>query len=490
MNNKLITKSIRSIAKGFVLLLMTLLFSLANAQTNNRPNVILITTDQQSADAMSCMMGKRWLNTPNMDKLASEGVVFKNAYVANPICAPSRNSIITGLFPHITHIEGNKELSVKDNPNQRKKFWKNEDFKSMGTWFKEAGYETAYFGKWHLNYDPKDATAHGFETCEFATENGKDSIMPAVINQFLQKQHTKPFLMFVSLLNPHNICEYARFQKLPDGPIAPVPQIQAMLPPVKKNSLPPLDEADAMKLMRQSYHNNLKLFPVGNYTVQDWQRLAWGYYRLLEKTDSLVGEILASIKSNGYDGNTVVVFTSDHGESLGAHEFNQKTVFYEESTKVPFIIRYIGNLKPGINNSLVNTGIDILPTLLDFANASQPAILEGKSLKTIASKGEKLPRQYIVIENKMEQGEAVEGTIPVVIGRMVRSERYKYCLYDTLNNREELFDLKNDPGETKNIAGDKEMRNLLVKHRGYLEEFALKYKDVYAMKMLVYLKGK
>lgn len=245
-----------------------------------------------------------------------------------------------------------------------------------------------------------------------------------------------------------------------------------------------------MSLMRQSYHNNLKLFPVGNYTSKDWQRLAWGYYRLIEKTDSLVGKILTSIKENGYDKNTLIVFTSDHGECLGAHEFNQKTVFYEESAGVPFIVRYKGKLNPGTNNSLVNTGVDILPTLLDFACISQSNILTGKSLKEVASTGGKLSRSYIVIQNKMEQGETVEGTVPVVIGRMVRSDRYKYCLYDTLNKREELFDLKNDPGETKNLAGEKSMHAILVKHRSYLKEFAMKYKDPYAIKMLEYVKGK
>lgn len=382
MNRRSGSYMLNSLAKACYFTLLILINPLLSiGQSNERPNIILITTDQQSADAMSFRMGKRWLNTPNMDKLASEGVVFKNAYVANPICAPSRNSIITGLYPHITRIEGNKELTVKDNPNQRKKSWTTEDFTSMGTYFKNVGYETAYFGKWHLNYNPKDIKAHGFETSEFTTENGKDSELPAVVNNFLGKQHTKSFLMFVSLLNPHNICEYARFQKLPDGPIEPVPQLQELLPPLKKNLLPPKNEADAMTLMRQSYHNNLKLFPVGNYTFQDWQRLAWGYYRLIEKTDSILGQILSSIKENGYDKNTLIIFTSDHGECLGAHEFNQKTVLYEESTRVPFIVRYMGKLKPGRNNSLVNTGVDILPTLFDFANINQPNILPGKSLK-------------------------------------------------------------------------------------------------------------
>lgn len=235
-----------------------------------------------------------------MDALASQGVVFKNAYAANPICAPSRNSIITGLYPHTTRIEGNKELAVAGNPNQKNNQWTGADFKSMGTYFKEAGYETAYFGKWHLNYNPKDTNAHGFETSEFTTETGKDALLPQAVKNFLQQKHEKPLLLFVSILNPHNICEYARFQNLPDGPIGNLPGVQE-LPPLKKNSLPPRHEAEAMTLIRKSYQNNLKLFPVGNYTAEDWRRLAWGYYRLIEKTDSIVGQILSSIKENGFD---------------------------------------------------------------------------------------------------------------------------------------------------------------------------------------------
>jgi len=334
------------------------------------------------------------------------------------------------------------------------KILENDDFKSMGNWFKEAGYETAYFGKWHLNYNPEIVSDHGFETTAFTTETGKDSLIPETVNKFLGKPHEKPFLMFVSILNPHNIAEYSRFQRLPDGPIAAVPEQQELLPPVRKNAHPTIDEAEAMTMIRQSYRRNLKLFPVGHYTDKEWQRLAWGYYRLLEKTDSIIGKIMTSIHENGYDNNTVVIFTSDHGETLGAHEFNQKTVLYDESTKVPFIIRYLGSLKPGNNESLVNTGVDILPTMFHYAQIKQPEMLPGKDLNKVAQENRKLHRSYIVVQNKLEQGGEINGKIPIVMGRMVRSERYKYCLYDTLNHREEFYDLKKDPGETKNIAAE------------------------------------
>ena len=459
----------------FIDLLLLLFVQVVSAQSKPpHPNIIVIMTDEQSANAMSYSLGKQWLNTPAMDQLASEGVVFNHAYAADPICVPSRNSLITGRFPH--------QINVLSNDDQRREGDENP-VATLGTYFKNAGYQTAYFGKWHVNYNPSKKETHGFETTRFATDRGKDAALPELADSFLRQHHDKPFLLFLSFINPHDVCEWARFQNLPEGPVGTVPPLSE-LPPLKTNLQPPMNESDAMSLIRQSYHNT-RMFPVANYDEADWRRLRWGYYRLLEKVDSLIGRVLASIKQNGYDSNTLVVFTSDHGESLGAHEFNQKTVFYEESAGVPFILRHSGKLQPSTNSSLVNNGIDLIPTLLDFANIPKPTVLPGRSLKEEAIKKESIKdRPYIVVENRMTQGGAIDGKKPVLNGRMVRSERYKYCLYDLGEKREELYDLKNDPGETINIAGEKSSKEILKQHRNYLSEFAKKYKDTSALKML------
>lgn len=169
-----------------------------HAQSTNpsRPNIILITTDQQFADAMSFRMGKRWIHTPNMDKLAEEGMFFTRSYAENPLCVPSRNSIVTGLYSHTTGIEANNDLARDGVKNP----------KSMGTYFKDAGYETAYFGKWHLNYNTKDKSAHGFETVETFSKRINDDTLPTAVNEFLKKNYHKPLLLWVSFVNPHDIC--------------------------------------------------------------------------------------------------------------------------------------------------------------------------------------------------------------------------------------------------------------------------------------------
>jgi choline-sulfatase len=471
------------VKKIIILWLFSLMYAGVEAQQQSlRPNIIVITTDQQSADALSFFMGKKWLNTPAMDQLASAGMVFTNAYAANPLCAPSRNSMITGLYPHQTGIQANADLSGFSTkvPSH---YWTGKNFTSIGTYFKNAGYETAYFGKWHLNYDQKDTASYGFENVRFISARGKDDSLPELADHFLKSEHKKPFLLFLSFLNPHDVCEWARFQRLPNGGIEQPPS-EAALPPLKANLLPPKNESDAMALMRKSYYNT-KMFPVAHYTNEDWRRLAWGYYRLIEKVDTLIGRVLSSIKENGYDDNTLIVFTSDHGESLGAHGFNQKTVLYDESAKVPFILKYREKIKPGKNASLVNTGVDLLPTLLDFANIAAPPFLPGKSIKEAAENDDLLNnRNFIVVENKMMQGGPVDGKTPVLNGRMVRSKRYKYCLYDLGQKREELYDLDKDPGETVNIAVEPSSQTIIRQHRKYLEEFAEKNNDAVALKML------
>ena len=438
-----------------------------------RPNVLLIITDQQFADAMSCRMGRQYIHTPAMDGLAARGVLFARAYSANPLCMPSRNSLFTGRYPHETRVTMNAHPKGGLDPTE---------FVCMGTYFRNAGYETAYSGKWHLCFDRKDPDAHGFEIMTSRVKDNHDARVTDGAIQFLARRHNKPFLLVASYLNPHNICEWARRaagreQKLSCGEIGD-PPASDQLPPPPANLAPPRNEPDGMTLIRRAYQVKDGLFPVGKFTAEDWRRQRWGYYRMIEKVDAEIGKVLETLRKTGQEDNTLIVFTADHGECAGAHRFNQKTVFYEESARVPLIIAWTGKTPAATTDKLVNTGIDILPTLLDCAGAPIPSVLPGRSLRPLAlgtSVGEW--REYVVVQNNMSQTGRVDGMKPTMEGRMVRTERYKYCVYTRGVRRESLVDLQADPGETNDLAADSQYRSILLRHRELLARFGAEHND-------------
>ena len=439
-----------------------------DAGSSRKPNILMIMTDQQFSDAMSCVMGTKYLHTPHMDALAEGGMRFTRAYTPNPLCMPMRTSIFTGRYPHQTGVQING--GPKLNP---------ADFVFMGKLFKDAGYETAYFGKWHIAFDSKRRDVHGFET--FDDKNSRRD--PARAAAFISKPHERPFLAVASFLGPHEICEWARKQKIPGAQLPDPPPLDER-PPLRPNAEPPENETDIMTHMRKSYQAH-RLFPVGDYTQADWRRLIWGYYRLIERVDGYVGAVIKALRESGREENTVVVFLSDHGDCHGAHRWNQKTVFYDESTRVPFIIRWKGKTPKGTSRLLVNTGVDLFPTLCDFAGIRVPAGLPGKSLKAPALGGAPAwERDYVVSQNHMVQCEPVDGRHLQPHGRMVRSDRYKYCLYSEGQRRESLVDMEKDPGEMVNQAGHPDFKAVLMQHRAYLKEHAERHNDTMALEML------
>ena len=455
-----------------------------------RPNVLFVMTDQQFAEAMSCRMGQQFIHTPAMDSLAANGMVFTHAYTPNPLCMPARNSIFTGRYPHETGVTRN--VAVKLDP---------AEFTCLGTYFRQAGYETAYYGKWHLSFPQKDVNAHGFATPRGPTDKTQDQDARAAGDGawFISQKHEKPFLLVVSLLNPHNICEYARGQTLPCGPIGETPAPE-QCPPAPANSAPPENEPDTMTMMRRGYHAS-PMFPVGDFRPEKWRQLRWAYYRMVEKVDAEIGKVLHALRQAGLEEKTLIVFTSDHGECAGAHGFNQKTVFYEESVRVPLIVCHKGVTKQGSCDKMVNTGLDLLPTMLDFAGLETPKKLTGRSLKPLAL-GQSVTRwrDHVVLENHMDQAAAVDGIRPSVQGRMVLTDparspaaqrpsgpgagRFKYCVYSQGNQRESLVDLQADPGETKDLARDPGHRQVLLEHRALLAKFAQEQNDPLAAALL------
>lgn len=433
--------------------------------STSRPNVLLIITDQHSADAMSCWQGDRYLRTPHIDSLAARGVLFTRAYVANPICIPARTAMFTGRYPHETGVQNNERRPVDA-----------KQFPTLGTLFRKAGYETGYVGKWHIPIPIGDVDASGFEYTANIKNNGADAATPPAVAEFLARKSDKPFLLVASFINPHNICEWARGDKLPDGEVGPPPPPDEC-PPAPANLAPPRGEPDALAFARRSYHANNQ-FPVGDFDVGKWRQYRWSYYRMIEKVDAEIGRVLASLREHGLADQTLVVLTSDHGDCQGAHGFNQKTVFLDESSRVPLIISAPGATHIGKSDRLTQIGIDLIPTLCDYAGITAPAVLPGRSFRTaVEDKPDRDAPGYVVVSNHLVQGVPLLGVMMTPAGRMLRSERYKYSVYDQGKQRESLVNMEADPGETTNLAIDGKFAAVLNAHRRQLLEWSRTSKD-------------
>lgn len=438
------------------------------AADGRRPNILLLLTDQQYGRALGAFQPARDLRTPNLDRLVATGANFTRAYAANPRCVPSRSSLLTGHFPHETGVQENDGAEAPPLTQPL-----------LGKYFSDAGYATAYFGKFHLSVE--DNAQRGFAVMAHLGSIGQDAAATDDAIRFLREPHGRPFFLTVSFCNPHNICEYARREALPDGEL-PAPPDLAACPPAPANPELPAGECDTMVEQKALRAGIADYRYLEAYSADDWRRYRWAYFRMIEKVDAQLGRILAALHDADPGGNTLVVFTSDHGECAGAHGFGEKVVFYEESVLVPFVLNWPEHVQPGPRTALVNTGIDLLPTLCDLAGIPRPEGLPGRSLRTLAPGAPPANwRSFVVAENLQEAGAAR------VHGRMVRTERFKYCVYDRGERRESLFDELADPLEKTNLAYDSAYRSQIDRCRSHLREHAGSFRDATALALLANL---
>lgn len=418
------------------------------------PNILIIMTDQQSATMLSCA-GNPWLQTPAMDALASAGVRFEKAYVTNPVCLPSRFSIQSGMYPSIAGIRENGIQFSEANRSVIKNLYP----VSLGNTFRRSGYDTYYGGKFHVPLENRNPGVWGYTVLTSDDRKGlADNVSGFLLNR---KQTDKPFLLFASFINPHDICfdairsgapesedakatppDLFEVMKIPEG-ISRETFFRKYCPPLPANYQPmkgepySIDSLVRLRAFRKAVREQ--------WSEEDWRMHRWAYARLVERVDSLIGQVLAALDKSGLRKNTIVVFTSDHGDNDGAHKLEHKTVFYEESARVPFIISYPWLKKQGSvdDKHLIINGLDLLPTLCELANIQAPPTLPGRSIASLLTgKQVTIWRNHIIIENEL--------------GYLIHTGRYKYQLDDKNGNktREVFSDLNADPGETRNMIHD------------------------------------
>jgi len=417
-----------------------------------RPNILFIFTDQQSAYAMSCA-GNADLNTPAMDSLAETGARFENAYCTQPLCTPARASLFTGLMPH--------ECGINSNGQPIREHLRDQE---LGKVLTRAGYECVYGGKWHV---PEIAIpeGHGFRNIAgFGDTHLADRCI-----EFLKQDHDQPFFLVASFDNPHNICEWARSQRLPWGPIDDVPTQDC--PNLPANFAIPAFEPGAIRIEQAEFR---EVHSTWDFSDEHWRHYRHAYYRLCEKVDAEVGKILDALREQGLEDNTLVVFSSDHGDGHGAHHWNQKSVLYEEVVRIPFIVSLKGVTRPGhVDSHLVSNGLDLFPTLCDYAGVEVPDGLKGRSVRPLIEGGDGVDwRDDLAVVTYFD--------VPHYRGtkaRMLRTQRYKYAVYSWGLYREQLTDLENDPGEMVNLAVETRYADVLQEHRDRLARWCKENDD-------------
>lgn len=437
---------------------------------SSRPNILIILTDQHSG-SVTGFMGDPDVQTPSMDYLANHGYAFAHGYSANPVSVPARLAIMTGTYPSTFKYRRNTELSqlhTVDIDGIERNY-----ANSMGFLFANAGYDTYYGGKIHLptrnGHNTTDIDLYGFEHTfcidqptdfSFIQHRQLGEETAELLRELAEKKRDKPFLMVSSFINPHDICDFQIVDKPESNPVVSrkITRMGVILNEMRKlyeirqkdedeywNLLPPLpDNFEPTEGVKKNCVRGIKT----PFTDERWRQHNYIYDRLVEDLDYEIAPIVEALQTTGLLKNTIVIFTSDHGEMNGAHRQEAKDVPYEECCVVPFVF-----LGPGVQSNIidrsnaVSAGIDLLPTILDFAGIESPG-LPGTSVKALLT-GEKtnLNRPYVFCEGRNWF-------------QVIKDGRYKYTIFEEKGNPDMLIDLVTDPGEMHNLSDSPEYKKL------------------------------
>ena len=448
-----------------------------------KPNLIIFLPDQQRADTLACYGGVK-VHASNLNKLASESVVFERTYVTHPVCTPSRSSLMTGTWPHINGCTRN---SV---PLDRR-------FRVFPELMEDKDYHTAYFGKWHLGED--GPAGRGFEQSvstdydgdytNFLLSKGTRPDRPngrfselAISNlsielsqpkfleqhacEFIEKHQRDPFVLIVAFVEPHSPYNGPLNDEHPLNEV--YLDVTATLPesddiPLRYRLMREWQQAEAI-LDRERLPTQL-FFGI---TPEEYRSIKQRYLGLVTLVDQSVGAILQCLARFGLTDHTIVIHTSDHGDSLGAHHLFGKETMFEEAARVPLLIRLPGQTRARTIQQPVSH-IDFAPTLLDLLNQPGHPQCPGKSLLPLINE-EAVTSRNVFLEwapnrTKIKKGtrlarrRLVKRAVEESTRAIVTPDGWKLCLRDKDLN--ELYNLKDDPFETRNLYAGRQYASVI-----------------------------
>lgn len=403
------------------------------------PNIIFILTDDHRWDAMSSM-GHPFIKTPHLDSLADQGILFENAFVTTSLCSPSRASFLTGQYAHRHGVVTNHTP------------WDNRNVTFLEL-LKTAGYETAFIGKWHMPGKTLPRLRGVDQFISFTKEGGQGIYYncPLIIDgieterkgkyitedltdfalEFIEKQRTNPFCLYLS----HKAVHFG---------FRPPPHLKGIYKNVDLQL--PL-ESDTWITYTDNHPFVGALLPMNS--------LYRNYCETVASVDEQVGRILKKLEEMQVLDNTIIIYAGDNGHFWGEHGLYDKRLAYEESMRIPFIVRYPGLVKdPGRRASQMILNIDLAPTLLDIVGIDIPLDMQGQSIKPILQSSAVVGRKSWLYEHFP----VFPIPIPGIAG--VRTNQYKYIEYQNDKRPREIFDLESDPKEKQNIINTEKGRQV------------------------------
>ena len=457
-----------------------------------RPNIVLFVTDQQRSDTIFSH-GRSDARTPHLDRLANDGVSFTRAFCTAPMCGPARTSLLSGLFPHTHGMVANRQERPGCN-----RIALSPEVRLLADYLGEAGYATAYTGKWHLGTGSdrrgfKDFLVRfGQGSGDVDTPNGNDyenfvrklgseltgkktgheadpDFYDARIKcgpsrfglaehvasyacdravEFIRSRDSggddRPFVLVYSCQEPH-------------APFTCPEPFFSMIDPESLDLPASVRDASGRRWLDRP---DWQLTSTEPFSEGDLRKMWSAYLGTVGFIDYLVGRITAALVDTGVMDNTVFIFTSDHGEMLGSHGLLLKGAsFYEELVRIPLIVRAPGGSAGETRDALVSHA-DLVPTILDYARVAPPPSLQGENLRSLLEGGGTDIREGIAAEFH-----STNWTDPLAPLRMWRTKHWKYVESLAGEHDHELYDLVNDPGEMNNLAGE-------ASHRGTLAQLA------------------
>ncbi len=437
-----------------------------------RPNIVMVLMDDLRWDELHCT-GHLFAQTPNIDRLAAEGVTFRNAFTTSPLCSPSRACFLTGQYAHKHGITDNTDRSPASHR-----------LATVPRALQTNGYETAFIGKWHMGID--DTPRPGFD--RWVGFSGQGTYFDPVLNvdgkrvkvqgfttdlltqyavELLDRPRSKPLCLWL----PHKAV-HPESTQFADGSISD-PNGGEFIPAERHKSLysgapvarrPNAGKAPAGKPALERKIGNLP--PLGRATGTSDETIR-NRARMLKSVDEGIGQLRAALERTGQLDNTVFIFTSDEGYFFGEHGLSiERRLAYEESIRIPLIIRYPKRIRAGSSVNAMVLGIDLAPTLLELGKTEPTVAMHGRSLVPLLA-GRKISwRSSFLIEYFSDR------TMQRMLNmgyKAVRTERWKYIHYTELEGSDELYDLRKDPYEMKNLIAEPSSRGVLKSLRAELQ---------------------